>query len=80
MLKLLVPVLVNGLLEGFALKEANKYSRALNEHCLQSLMVIGPQYPEVVEHKVQVGRCAGWKIKIIFFLRNSKRWCHNRRI
>lgn len=47
MLKLLVPVLVNCLLEGLALKEANKYSKTLHEHCLQSLMVIGPQYPEV---------------------------------
>lgn len=47
MLKLLVPVLVNCLLEGLALKEANKYCRTLSEYCLQALMVIGPQYPEV---------------------------------
>lgn len=46
MLKLLVPVLVNCLLEGLELKEANKYARSLHEHCLQYLMVIGPQYPE----------------------------------
>lgn len=47
MLKLLVPILVNCLLEGLDLKEANKYRKTLNEHCLQQLMVIGPQYPDV---------------------------------
>ncbi|EEB14387.1 conserved hypothetical protein [Pediculus humanus corporis] len=62
MLKLLVPVLVNGLLEGFALKEANKYSRALNEHCLQSLMVIGPQYPE--EFKALVSQSSDLRKKL----------------
>lgn len=47
MLTLLVPILVNCLLEGPALKEANNFSRVLHDQCLQKLMKIGPQYPQV---------------------------------
>lgn len=47
MLTLLVPVLVNCLLEGPALKEANNFNRVLHDQCLQKLMKIGPQYPQV---------------------------------
>jgi len=47
MLTLLVPILVNCLLEGPALKEANNFNRVLHDQCLQKLMKIGPQYPQV---------------------------------
>ncbi|XP_073980275.1 HEAT repeat-containing protein 5B isoform X3 [Rhodnius prolixus] len=46
MLKMLVPELVDCLLEGPALKEANKYCKALHEQSLNWLMKIGPQYPQ----------------------------------
>lgn len=48
MLKMLVPELVDCLLEGPALKEANKYCKALHEQSLNWLMKIGPQYPQVI--------------------------------
>jgi hypothetical protein len=47
MLTLLVPVLVNCLLEGPALKEANNFTRVLHDQSLQKLMKVGPQYPQV---------------------------------
>lgn len=47
MLTLLVPILVNCLLEGPALKEANNFNKVLHDQCLQKLMKIGPQYPQV---------------------------------
>lgn len=49
MLSMLVPILVSCLLEGPTLKEANKYCRGLHENCLQLLMKIGPQYPQVLQ-------------------------------
>lgn len=47
MLSLLVPVLINFLLEGPALKDASKPCQTLHERSLQWLMKIGPQYPQV---------------------------------
>ena len=47
MLTLLVPILVNCLLESPALREANNFNRVLHDQCLQKLMKIGPQYPQV---------------------------------
>lgn len=46
MLSLLVPILVDCLLEGPSLKQANKFCRALHDHSLQWLTKIGPQYPQ----------------------------------
>lgn len=46
MLTLLVPILINYLLEGQALRSANKYSLTLHETSLQWLMKIGPKYPQ----------------------------------
>ncbi|XP_014275349.1 HEAT repeat-containing protein 5B isoform X4 [Halyomorpha halys] len=46
MLKLLVPELIDCLLEGPTLKEANKQCKTLHEKSLQWLMKIGPQYPQ----------------------------------
>lgn len=48
LLTLLVPILINRLLEGPLYKEANKFCRMLHEQCLQKLMKIGPQYPQVL--------------------------------
>lgn len=47
MLSLLVPILVDCLLEGSSLKQANKYCKVLHEQSLQWLTKIGPQYPQV---------------------------------
>ncbi|KAK9498320.1 hypothetical protein O3M35_002979 [Rhynocoris fuscipes] len=46
MLRMLVPELVDCLLEGPSLKEANKYCKVLHEQSLNWLMKIGPQYPQ----------------------------------
>ncbi|XP_044256431.1 HEAT repeat-containing protein 5B isoform X4 [Tribolium madens] len=46
MLTLLVPILISYLLEGQALRSANKYSLNLHEISLQRLMKIGPKYPQ----------------------------------
>lgn len=70
MLKLLVPILVNCLLEGLALKEANKYTRALHEHCLQALKVIGPQYPE--EFKLLMTQSPDLRRKLESAIRSSQ--------
>ncbi|KAL0275721.1 UNVERIFIED_CONTAM: hypothetical protein PYX00_003499 [Menopon gallinae] len=70
MLKLLVPVLVNCLLEGLELKEANKYSRSLHDHCLQYLMVIGPQYPE--EFKTLMSQSTDLRKKLESAIRSSQ--------
>jgi len=47
MLALLVPVLVNFLLEGPAFKDASRFCQLLHERSLQWLMKIGVQYPQV---------------------------------
>lgn len=47
MLGLLVPALISFLLEGAALKSANKHSLVLHENSLQWLMKIGKKYPQV---------------------------------
>lgn len=47
MLGLLVPALISFLLEGVALKSANKHSLVLHENSLQWLMKIGKKYPQV---------------------------------
>ncbi|XP_049821749.1 HEAT repeat-containing protein 5B isoform X2 [Aethina tumida] len=46
MLSLLVPILVNYLLIDQALRSANKYAVQLHEISLQTLMKIGPKYPQ----------------------------------
>ena len=56
MLTLLVPILVNCLLEGPALKEANNLARVLHEQSLQKLMKIGPQYPQVCSLEARTGK------------------------
>lgn len=48
MLSLLVPILVNYLLIDQALRSANKYAVQLHEISLQTLMKIGPKYPQVI--------------------------------
>lgn len=46
MLTLLVPILISYLLEGQALRSANKFTLTLHEVSLQWLMKIGPKYPQ----------------------------------
>lgn len=47
MLGILVPILVEFLLEETSFQEANKFCKSLHEQSLQWLMKIGPQYPQV---------------------------------
>lgn len=46
MLTLLVPILINYLLEPHLLSSASKYRVQLHEQSLQWLMKIGPKYPQ----------------------------------
>jgi len=46
MLALAVPIFVKMLLEPAELAFASKWIRALHDHALQRLMIIGPQYPQ----------------------------------
>ncbi|GFG34432.1 hypothetical protein Cfor_07683, partial [Coptotermes formosanus] len=70
MLTLLVPILVNCLLEGPALKEANNFNRVLHDQCLQKLMKIGPQYPQ--EFKALMSQSGEMRSKLESALRSSQ--------
>lgn len=47
MLTLLVPILINYLLEGDELQQATKYQASLHQQSFQWLNKIGPKYPQV---------------------------------
>lgn len=47
MLTLLVPILINYLLEGDELQHATKYQASLHQQSFQWLNKIGPKYPQV---------------------------------
>lgn len=47
MLTLLVPILINYLLEGDQLQLASKYQSSLHQQSFQWLNKIGPKYPQV---------------------------------
>lgn len=47
MLTLLVPILINYLLEGDQLQNASKYQITLHQQSFQWLNKIGPKYPQV---------------------------------
>lgn len=47
MLTLLVPILINYLLEGDQLQNASKYQLNLHQQSFQWLNKIGPKYPQV---------------------------------
>ncbi|XP_034252934.1 HEAT repeat-containing protein 5B isoform X2 [Thrips palmi] len=70
MLSLLVPVLINFLLEGPALKDASKPCQTLHERSLQWLMKIGPQYPQ--EFKCLIGTSTEMKTKLETAIRSSQ--------
>ncbi|XP_069685594.1 HEAT repeat-containing protein 5B isoform X2 [Periplaneta americana] len=70
MLTLLVPILVNCLLEGPALKEANNFTRALHDQCLQKLMKVGPQYPQ--EFKALMSQSTELRSKLEAAVRSSQ--------
>lgn len=48
MLTLLVPILINYLLEGDQLQHASKYQLSLHQQSFQWLNKIGPKYPQVL--------------------------------
>lgn len=62
MLTLLVPILINYLLEGQALRSANKYSLTLHDTSLQWLMKIGPKYPQ--EFKKLMSQASNLKTRL----------------
>ncbi|XP_023717362.1 HEAT repeat-containing protein 5B isoform X2 [Cryptotermes secundus] len=70
MLTLLVPILVNCLVENSALKEANNFTRILHDHSLQKLMKIGPQYPQ--EFKALMSQSGELRSKLEAAVRSSQ--------
>ncbi|XP_054269957.1 HEAT repeat-containing protein 5B-like isoform X2 [Macrosteles quadrilineatus] len=67
MLSLLVPILVDYLLES---PSANKHLWTLHEHCLQMLKQIGPQYPQ--EFKSIMAQSANLRTRLETAIRNSQ--------
>lgn len=72
MLMLLVPILISYLLEGQALRSANKHSITLHDASLQWLMKIGPKYPQVrPQNRIKLSYAHK------YYCRNLKRWWAN---
>ncbi|XP_063239681.1 LOW QUALITY PROTEIN: HEAT repeat-containing protein 5B [Bacillus rossius redtenbacheri] len=70
MLTLLVPLLVNCLLEDSALRDAGRHRRALHEHCLQRLIKIGPLYKQ--EFKALMAQSAELRTRLEAAVRLSQ--------
>jgi hypothetical protein len=70
MLTLLVPILISYLLEGQALRSANKYSLNLHEISLQRLMKIGPKYPQ--EFKKLMSQTSDLRVKLESAIRSKQ--------
>ncbi|XP_063929374.1 HEAT repeat-containing protein 5B isoform X4 [Zophobas morio] len=70
MLTLLVPILISYLLEGQALRSANKYSLNLHEISLQRLMKIGPKYPQ--EFKKLMSQTSDLRTKLESAIRSKQ--------
>nr|XP_022914802.1 HEAT repeat-containing protein 5B isoform X2 [Onthophagus taurus] len=70
MLMLLIPILINFLLEGQALRSASKHSKMLHESSLQWLMKIGPKYPQ--EFKKLMNQSSELKLKLENAIRFSQ--------
>ncbi|RZF35276.1 hypothetical protein LSTR_LSTR014265 [Laodelphax striatellus] len=70
MLSMLVPIVIDCLLEGPALKEANRFCRSLHEQALQVLMKIGPQYPQ--EFKALISQSSEMRTRLEAAIRNSQ--------
>lgn len=49
-LQLLVPILINCLLDPMQMKTSNPLTKTLHAHALQTLTRIGTQYPQVMEN------------------------------
>ncbi|XP_014249011.1 HEAT repeat-containing protein 5B isoform X1 [Cimex lectularius] len=78
MLKMLVPELVDCLLEGPSLKEANKYCKYLHDQSLSWLMKIGPQFPQ--EFKTIVSESADLRSRLETAIRRSQETGPNQKI
>lgn len=62
MLTLLVPILINYLVEGGAIATASKLTLALHDASLQWLRKIGPKYPQ--EFKTLMSQTSGLRIRL----------------
>ncbi|XP_058806084.1 HEAT repeat-containing protein 5B isoform X2 [Phymastichus coffea] len=71
MLTLLVPILINYLLEGETLQHGTKYQISLHQHSFQRLNKIGPKYPQ--EFKTLMSQSTELKTK----LENAVRLSHH---
>lgn len=70
MLTLLVPILINYLLEPHLLKSSSKYRIQLHEQSLQWLMKIGPKYPQ--EFKSLMGQSPELRATLETAIRNNQ--------
>ncbi|KZC10298.1 HEAT repeat-containing protein 5B [Dufourea novaeangliae] len=80
MLTLLVPILINYLLEGEQLQHASKYQLSLHQQSFQWLNKIGPKYPQ--EFKTLMSQSTELKTKLENAVRSSHQQAqrHNRPI
>lgn len=78
MLTLLVPILINYLLEGDQLQHASKYQLSLHQQSFQWLNKIGPKYPQVLssclnkfvfKYKININLVSKYSI---FYFRNLR--------
>lgn len=70
LLTLLVPILINYLIEPHQMKMSTKYARQLHEQSLQWLMRIGPKYPQ--EFKALMGQTTELRVKLETAIRHSQ--------
>lgn len=70
MLTLLVPLLINYLAEPTKLRTLPKFQRQLHENSLQSLMKIGPKYPQ--EFKTLMSQSIELRQKLEIAIRNNQ--------
>ncbi|XP_039288533.1 HEAT repeat-containing protein 5B isoform X2 [Nilaparvata lugens] len=70
MLSMLVPIVIDCLLEGPALKEANRFCKSLHEQALQLLMKIGPQYPQ--EFKALISQSSEMRTRLESAVRTNQ--------
>lgn len=65
MLTLLVPILVNFLIEPASFRTSTKYRVQLHDQSLQWLMKIGPKYPQVNERNKKLKKKPRLKTKFL---------------
>lgn len=75
MLTLLIPVLINFLIDAAKLRQVSKQTRQLHEQSLQWLMRIGPKYPQ--EFKTMMSQSPDLRLRLETAVRNNQQSTNN---